>query len=134
MPGSISENITHIEYINLVDAMYLECKKKHLSRFSDEWDDFSRQINVTRKKIVESTKDDTLKSLFNQCLVYWFNRSELLESFSKSKLIGKGKRKKLIKEGSKIRENIVNNKVDNSIGTKGIIELFAKYHQKKKMG
>jgi len=136
MPGNIcekiSENMTHLEYINLVDAMYLECKKEHLSRFSDKWNDFSTRINIARKKIAEETKDDVLKSLFNQCLVYWFNRSELLKSFSKNKLIGKGKRKKLIKEGSKIRENIMNNKVDNSIGTKGIIELFAKYHSKNK--
>jgi len=121
--------ITTENYIESVDSMYLDCKSKRLSRFSDEWDTFSRDINRKRLEIIKNLKDEKIISLFNQCLSYWFNRSELLELNSKSKILGQGKKNKLIKEGNKIREDILKGKIDTVLGVCGIVELFKKYHK-----
>ena len=121
--------MTPKSYIERVDEAYLDCKQKRLSRFSDEWDSFSRAINRERLKVIKNMNGRKLEALLNQCLSYWFNRSELLELHTKNKLIGLGKRKKLAKEGKKIRENILNGIVDTALGTSGIIDMFAKYHR-----
>lgn len=121
-------------YIDKVDMTYFECKSKRLSRFSDEWDTFSRKINKERLEFVKTLNDEKEESLLNQCLCYWFNRSELLELRTKNKLIGATKIKKLSKEGKKIRENILSRKVDGTIGTKSIVELFARYHKMNPKG
>lgn len=121
--------MTPESYIKTVDEAYLDCKQKRLSRFSGEWDAFSREINKKRLQAVKNTNGKKLESLFNQCLSYWFNRSELLDLHTKSKLIGLGKKKKLAKEGKKIRENILNGIIDTALGTSGIIDIFAKYHR-----
>ena len=121
--------MTPESYIKKIDEVYLECKQKRLSRFSDEWDSFSRAINRERLKVIKNTNGRKTESLFNQCLSYWFNRSELLDLHTKSKLIGLGKKKKLAKEGKKIREDILNGVVDTALGTSGIIDMFAKYHR-----
>ena len=71
--------MTPKNYIKAVDKAYLNCKQKHLSRLSDEWDVFSRRINRKRLEVIKNIKDEKMESLFNQCLSYWFNRSELLE-------------------------------------------------------
>ena len=121
--------MTPESYVKTVDEAYLDCKQKRLSRFSDEWDMFSRKINRERLQAIKNTNGRKEESFFNQCLSYWFNRSELLELYTKSKLIGLAKRKKLAKEGKKIREDILNGVVDTALGTGGIIDMFAKYHR-----
>lgn len=122
--------MTPEDYINSVDEMYLECKAKKLSRFSDDWDTFSRKINKERLEIVKSSNSEKDVQLFNQCLSYWFNRSELLELHTKNKLLSHSKRKKLAKEGKKIRKDILDGKVDTVLGTRGIVDMFAKHHRK----
>ena len=121
--------MTPKSYIKAIDEAYLDCKQKRLSRFSDEWDVFSRRINRKRLEVIKDIKDEKIESLFNQCLSYWFNRSELLELHTKNKFVGQNRRKKLAKEGKKIRENILNGVVDTALGTSGIIDMFAKYHR-----
>ena len=121
--------MTPESYVKMVDEAYLDCKQKRLSRFSDEWNAFPRVINRERLEFIKDIADKKLESLFNQCLSYWFNRSELLELHLKNKLLNNSKRKKLAKEGKKIRENILNGVVDTALGTSGIIDMFAKYHQ-----
>ena len=121
------------DYIDRVDKAYAECRNKKLSRFSDEWDSFSRVINKERLEFVKGLDDENEKdeSLLSQCLAYWFNRSEMLDLRLKNKLVCKSKIKKLAKEGSKIKRNILNGTVDTVLGTKGIVELFAKHHRTK---
>ena len=121
--------MTPKSYIERVDEAYLDCKQKRLSRFSDEWDAFSKEINRKRLQAIKNTNGRKIESLFNQCLSYWFNRSELLELHLKNKLLNNSKRKKFAKEGKKIRENILNGVVDAALGTSGIIDIFAKYHR-----
>ena len=125
--------MTPENYIEAVDKAYTECKNKKLSRFSDEWDSFSRAINKERLEFVKGLDDENEKdeSLLSQCLAYWFNRSEMLDLRLKNKLVCKSKIKKLAKEGSKIKRNILNGTVDTVLGTKGIVELFAKHHRTK---
>lgn len=121
--------MTPESYINKIDAEYSDCKLSRLSMFSDEWDIFSRKINAERSEVIKSLDDEKTESLLNQCLSYWFNRSELLELHSKSKIFGNSKRKKLAKEGKKIKKDILNGKVDSTLGTKGVVDMFSRYHK-----
>lgn len=126
--------MTPKSYIEEVDKMYLACRLKRLSRFSNEWDTFSRKINGERLEVIKNLDNEKTESLLNQCLSYWFNCSELLELHFHYKLFRQNKRKKLTKEGKKIREDILKGKMDTVLGTGGIVELFAKYHRTNSKG
>lgn len=58
MRGNICDNITPVEYIELVDNKYSECKEKKLSRFSAEWSEFSAELNIVRRRLIENIKNN----------------------------------------------------------------------------
>ncbi len=121
--------MTPSKYIKQVDEMYAICKKNRLSRFSDEWNYFSRKLNVERKKVAEKLEGDEC-TLLNMALLYWFNKSELLELYFKNKLFGLNKKKKLAAQCNKIKKDILAEKADSRLLTKDLISLFQRYHAK----
>lgn len=87
-----------LDYMEITEQKYQECKIKRVSRFSPEWGVWSREMNLTTKK----ETGVAYKYLF----VYWILKSELLELHFKSKYGKQGKKKKLSNEAKDIRKII----------------------------
>jgi len=123
--------MTPSAYMIQVDEMFDECKKKRLSRFSDEWDNFSKVINTERKETAAKLEGNE-QILLNMALLYWFNKSELLELHFKKRLFKQNFKNKLANHCNKIKADILAEKADSSLLTKDLISLFQRYHANKR--
>ena len=103
-----------LDYLDLIDAKYVEAKEKGLSRLDVEWGIWSGRMNREIRKKRESGEHPQ-KTLLHQVFVYWQNRSQLLEAhFEKSRFFGNSKIKKLSREGKKIKKEIMDGKAFKS--------------------
>uniref|UniRef100_A0A6M3JWK8 Uncharacterized protein n=1 Tax=viral metagenome TaxID=1070528 RepID=A0A6M3JWK8_9ZZZZ len=94
-----------IEYFDKIDQTYLDCKAKNLSRYSDEWSEFSRPMNIEIRKKIESNHPEKL--LLKMVLPYWFNRSIMLELyFTKKHKIRRNRLRKLSENCTAIRKDV----------------------------
>jgi len=119
--------MTTSEYIDKIDEMFNECKKNRLSRFSVEWDSFSRNVNKERKEVAEKLEGNE-QILLNMALLYWFKKSELLELHYKKPLFKQNFKKKLAVHCNKIKSDILAEKADSTLLTKDLVSLFQRYH------
>ena len=69
---------TPLYFLKEIDEKYLSCKEKGLSRFSDEWGLWSREINLKLRGFIKNSPDpEPYKYVF----IYWTVRSQLLQIF-----------------------------------------------------
>ena len=122
--------MTPSEYISQIDETFNHCKKNRLSRFSDEWDSFSRKINTERKEVAEKLEGNE-QILLNMALLYWFEKSELLELHFKKRLFKQNLKKKLATHCNKIKSDILAEKADSTLLTKDLVSMFKRYHFNK---
>jgi len=118
------------KYIDRVDKMFKHCKDRRLSRFGPDWDAFSGGINRERQA-QENESRGPERRIWQMCLVYWFEASDLLEMIhdgsSRNGLRAKALKKK--KGLLNLKKKIIAGKVDAAIGTKGLIGLMARAQQ-----
>ena len=69
------------DYIMRIEEKFDECRKDHLDRFSIEWGEFSRQMNLELNTDTENAKNDDLRSRYNYVFVYWIEMSKCLNQF-----------------------------------------------------
>ena len=94
-----------VEYFNKIDQAYNDCKEKCLSRYSKEWGEFSRPMNIEIRKKIESNHPEKL--LLKMVLPYWFNRSIMLELyFTKKYKIRRNRLRKLSENCIAIRKDV----------------------------
>jgi len=101
--------MTPAEYIKSIDSRYKDAVEKNLSRFSIEWGEWSRQMNLEIRKAIEDQAPEAplLKNVF----IYWTVMSQLLElNYTGWSLIKYGKKKKLQKERDHIKKAVLSGK------------------------
>jgi len=99
---------TPINYVNEIDANFLICSSKKLSRLSVEWGKFSVDMNREIRERIENNDPDTL--MLKYVFIYWVNRSQHLQLLYEKRggLLGKGKIRRKNNECREIRNIIVN--------------------------
>ena len=99
-----------LDYLDKIDAAYVEGKQKRWSRYGKEWSGFSTPMN---KEIQEKIKVDIPETLLlKMVLPYWLNRSAMLEiHYTKKHKIKKSNLDGLKKQCILIKKDISKNKV-----------------------
>ena len=103
-------------YLTLIDVMFLDHKKKRLSRYSIEWGKWSREMNL--KLQVRMKENLLLKQVFG----YWIIMSKLLESYYKTPAFKKAYKSRLIKDGRSLKKDIKEGNAD----VRAVNDLIAK--------
>jgi len=94
-----------IEYFDKIDKAYIDCKAKNLSRYSNDWSEFSRAMNIEVHEKIKSNHPEQL--LLKMVLPYWFNRSIMLElHFTKKHKIRRNRFRKLSENCDQIRKDV----------------------------
>ena len=109
-------------YLDEIDAVFLRLKRDRMSRFSVEWGQFSRAINLEIRKRIESKDSESarLRSVF----VYWSIKSQILELNFKSRVLGFGKKKRLSRQADELRANILSDDFSKNIASESLLKLF----------
>ena len=101
--------MTPKDYVQQVDEKFRGCKKQKLSRFSSEWDQFSRNINTEMRGILFSLDDKSQEAeTWKFCLAYWQVRSIMLQRYFEGKALNMVRMPKLKRECAHIKELIFN--------------------------
>ena len=122
--------VTLIDYIEAIDKAFKDAKTKRLNRFSDQWDGFSRDINRRFRATIQATDDDDARAVMAGAMVYWFNRSELLDLFS----VARSRQKtteiaRLERRGKRLKKEILRGERTSGDGTvKEFVTLFQRTH------
>lgn len=96
-----------LKYIELIDRKFEEAKAKKISRFSVEWGDWSRKMNLEVRSIIESNSTDEFESaMLKGILPYWLVTSELLELNLRSRILVKKKIRKLTRDRQNIKDDL----------------------------
>ena len=67
------------EYLVRIEAMFDQCRKDRLDRFSVEWGKFSHDMNSQLRVDVENARDAKLRSRYNYVFVFWIEMSRCLQ-------------------------------------------------------
>ncbi|MFZ3046504.1 MAG: hypothetical protein WA151_11360 [Desulfatirhabdiaceae bacterium] len=90
------------EMVLYIDKQFGAAKLKRISRLSEEWGAWSREMNLVLRKRVECG-DAVSKLIFS----YWMAHSKLLELHHKSHLLVMIKQGKLLKEITTIKKSLL---------------------------
>ena len=113
------------EFLEEIDIKYSNCKKRKISRLSDEWDKWSREFNLRLRNVIQ---DNNNPVAYKYVFIYWANRSQLLEMFHKKLSILKQKEiRKLGKEGKVIKRAIVGQLDPLKLSDKTFLGLAVEY-------
>ena len=113
------------EFLEEIDLKYSNCKKRKISRLSDEWDKWSREFNLRLRNVIQ---DNNNPVAYKYVFIYWANRSQLLEIFYKKLRIVKGKKiKALANEGANIKKAIMNKTDPFGLKDKTFLGLAVEY-------
>jgi len=99
-----------VDYIEQIDAKFLEGKKAKWSRFGVEWGTWSRKMNLEIRAKLEAG-DHPQPLLLKMILPYWLLKSQLLELYHKSKHYGQAKKMRTAKEAREMKEDILGNRM-----------------------
>ena len=99
-----------VQYLDGIDAKFLEAKRGRWTRFGPSWGEWSRNMNLEIREKLESG-DHPQPLLLKMILPYWLMRSQLLELHHKSRLYGSAKKQRLLVQIREMREDILGNRV-----------------------
>ena len=91
--------MTSQDYIQEIDDYFYSAKRKKLSRLSDEWGKWSREMNLRLRKLIEEENNEVS---YKYVFIYWINRSQLLDAYFKGKLKNMKKIASLKREAKKL--------------------------------
>ncbi len=110
-------------YIDQIDAQFLESRRKRLSRFSDEWDHWSKKIIAEIRGKIDSHGPH--ETFYRYIIAYWMNISYRLELHHKYRLFKKqGLKKRVQAEGMRLKEAILSGNVSDSAWTDDKMRKF----------
>lgn len=99
------ENWKPPKFVDHIDQHFKRAKIYRWSRYSVEWGEWSRKMNLVIRKRIES-KEDPEELGLKYVFLYWITKSQELEYWHKSKILHVGKRVGLAKDAEGLSKMI----------------------------